>query len=231
MRLSVLFAIVTAIALPLAASPKKEKKDDGNEKQEQNDKHVYVTVVLDDGSRTEGELTKGWFRWPAKTINENFKVRLADGQEVEYTSQEVDSILIPASGRRLTTAYIPVPKLFNKNNMVKWIVACGPKSEHGEILTYMSRALVKYGNKERWVDCYTRCMRFDNDSTIYPFDYSQNGGINLSLMKKFLKETRPEAVDFIDRYFKADKKLKKELSDRPELFLAAYEEYLRTQKP
>ncbi len=222
MRIGALLPVVLVLVFPFSAFAKKHE-----EKKEKND---YVVVKLKDGSTSEGMLTKGWFRWPSKTINENFKVRLADGNEVEYTSEQVDSILITEAGARFTTADIPVPKLGNRNNRAHWIVRCGPKSEHGEILTYMTRALVNYGVREVWEDCYTRCIRFDDDTEIYPFDYSKNGGFNLSVMKKALKDKRPGLVDFLNKYFKENKKLKKEIGEHPEYFLDAYEEFLKTQK-
>lgn len=224
MRLQALFAFLLAVALPVAVSARKKKEA------EDNDKQAHLVVKLKDASVVEGALTKSWFRWPAKTINENFKMSLADGTEVEYTSHQIDSIFIPRQDRRFTSAYIPVPRLRNKNNAVKWIVECGPASEHGEILSYMSRVYVKRGNKTYWETAVTHCMRFECDSVIYPFYYEKNGGFNLSVMKNALKQSRPGAVEYINNYFKANKKQKKELVDSPELFLEAYEEYLRTQK-
>lgn len=200
----------------------------GGKKEEKSpEKQPRVEVLLKDGSRTAGKLTQDWFRWPAKSINENFKVTADDGVETRYEAMQVDSIFEPETGLRYTVASIPVPKLTNKNNVEQWIVECGPRSEHAEILIYVAWFNMQYGTRSQWEPRRTYCVRFGSDSTIWPFYYPpQNGEFNMGIMKRGLKDVRPEAVKYIEEYFKKNKKLRKQLPENPALFLEAYEEYL-----
>ena len=224
MNLRPLLTLILVLALPVALSAKKE-----SDKEEKTPRNPIV-VKLTDGTTLAGELTAGWYRFPSKTINENFKMRPPGGEEIEITSEQVASIIFPDTGTRFTAADIPVPSLRNKNNVEHWIVECGPKSEHAEILSYKTRALVTYGTFQRWEDCATRCVRFGDEKEIYPFEYDRNGGFNLNVMKKMLNDRHPGLIDYMKRYFKENKKLKKELNEHPEHFLEAYEKFLTEQK-
>ncbi|MCM1071449.1 MAG: hypothetical protein NC210_05485 [[Clostridium] fimetarium] len=218
-----LIAMLAAMMIPFAAFGKKEKKGADDNKAPHN-----YRVVLSDGSTVEGILSKDWVRWPAKSVNVDFKIKAPDGTETKITVEEIDTIYDLTNGDKFIAANIPVPKIGNTGRVVKWIAKCGPKSEHGEIITYVAWFSFSNGTRSNWELAPVHCMRFDNDSVAYPFQYpNQNGSFNTSVMKKHLKEIRPEAVEYINKYFKDNKKLKKQLPDNPGLFLEAYEQYLR----
>ena len=70
-------------------------------------------------------------------------------------------------------------------------------------------------------------MKTDN-SVAYPFYYEENGGFNLSLMKHWMRKNNPELFDHIEQWFKADKKRKKEVTDRWAVMLDAVEDSYNT---
>ena len=213
--------ILGVLCMPLAGAAKKDKKED------KNDGPVMVSVLLKDGSRAEGELTKDWFRWPAKTINENFKVRQADSMEREIRSEEVDTILRSDVKDPYTSVLTPVGRMFKIKDRC-WIVKCGPKSENAEILTFVSWMNISYGTRSQWEPHTTYLVRFGNDSVAYPFYYPiQNGDFNVKLMKKALKERRPGTAEYIESYFKKNKKLRNQLREHPEYLLEAYDQFLK----
>ncbi|MDE6127019.1 MAG: hypothetical protein K2G30_08690 [Muribaculaceae bacterium] len=216
-KLSAIFLLVL-ICLPIAAFAGKKGKDDSP---------VMVKVLLKDGSRAEGELTTDWVRWPAKTINENFKIRTADGNQREILAVDVDSIWASDSKDAFTSVLTPVGRMFKVKNRC-WVVRCGPKSENAEILSYITWVNITYGNRSRWEPHTTYLVRFGNDSIAYPFYYpKQNGDFNIRLMKKELKDSRPGAAEYIEAYFKKNKKLRKQLPDNPALLLEAYDMFLK----
>lgn len=222
MRKLLVLLFLLSLSLPFAAIAKKKEKG--------NDEPQTVKVLLKDGSRVEGKLTTDWFRWPAKSINENFKVGQPDGSEREIRSEEVDTIWCSNEKTPWTSVLTPVGKMFKVKNCC-WIVKCGPKSANAEILTYVAWANISYGTRSQWEPHNTYCVRFGNDSIAYPFYYPiQNGDFNVKLMKKALKESRPGTAEYIEQYFKKHKDQRKQLREHPELLLEAYEQFLKENK-
>ncbi len=216
------FLILMAILLVGGSYAKKK-----NENKEKTLPDTYL-VKLKDGSTLEGTLSKDWVRWPSKTINEDFNIVDNSGKEYTITVNEIDTIFDITSGDVFIAAYVPSPKIGNLKNTNKWIVKLGPKTSNGEIISYFSRYQYNVGQYSRWGGDYVHCMRFDNDSIVYPFRYpDNNGGFNLSIMKKWLKNMRPDAVEYINSYFKKNKEQRKQLYEKPELFIEVYEEYLK----
>ncbi len=219
-KLSLLFYLA-ALCLPLVAFAGK------NDDQKGKGGPVTVKVLLKDGSRAKGELTTGWVRWPAKTINENFKIKTADGAQREILAIDVDSIWASDSKSPFTSVLTPVGRMFKVKDLCL-IVRCGPKSDNAEILSYITWVNIKYGNRSRWEPHTTYLVRFGNDSIAYPFYYPmQNGDFNIKLMKKALKESRPGTAEYIESFFKKNKKLRKQLREHPEYLLEAYDLFLK----
>ncbi len=180
-----IIALLAAMMIPFAAFGKKKKKETRHDKA----LHDY-RVALSDGSTVEGFLSKDWVRWPAKSINVNFKIKGSDGTETKITVEEIDTIYDLTNGDKFIAANIPVPKIGNIGRVVKWIAQCGPKSEHGEIITYVSWFSFNIGTRSEWRLSPVHCMRFENDTIVYPFQFpSQNGSFNMAFMKKRLKES------------------------------------------
>lgn len=217
--------LIIAMALTLLAPAAMAKK----EKKEKEQPHEYV-VKMTDGKEVAGILSQDWVRWPAKSVNVDFKIKQSDGKEQQITVNEIDTIYDKTSGERFVGANIPSPRLGKAGRIIKWIAKCGPKSEHGEVLTYVAWYNFSRGTFSEWQLANTHCMRFDNDSIAYPFYYPpQNGEFNTSIMKKHLKEIRPEVVEYLTKYFKSNKEQRKQLSEHPELFLEAYETYMKNK--
>jgi len=217
-----IIAMLAASIIPFAVSGKKEKKE-----AEDKIPHTYK-VSMTDGSTVEGILSQDWVRWPAKSINVNFKIKTSDSVEQKITVNEIDTIFDLTSGEKFVAANLLVPRIGKTGRILKWIAQCGPKSDHGEIITYVAWFTFMRGNRSVWEIAPVHCIRFENDSVAYPFQYpQQNGSFNTAIMKKHMKETRPDAIEYLNKYFKDNKKLRKQLPDNPGLFLDAYEEYLR----
>lgn len=224
MKKTLIIALTLTLLAP-AAMAKKEKT-----KKEKEPPHEYV-VKMNNGNAISGILSQDWVRWPAKSINVDFKIKQSDGTEQQITVNEIDTIYDMTDGRKFVAVNLPYPRIGKTGNIVKWIAKCGPKSEHGEVLTYTAWYNFQRGTFFEWGLAETHCMRFENDSIAYPFYYPpQNGEFNTSIMKKKLKEIRPEAVEYLTKYFKSNKEQRKQLQKHPELFLEAYEDFIQYNK-
>lgn len=207
--------------IPMSVFAKKEKD-------KKEPPHQY-SVSMNDGTTIEGVLSQDWVRWPAKSVNVDFKIKTAGGEERKITVNEIDTIYDLTNGEKFVAANLLSPRIGKTGRTVKWISKCGQKSSHGEILSYVAWFNFLQGSRSSWDLGTVHCIRFENDSVAYPFHYPpQNGEYNVSVMKKQLKTIRPDAVEFIDRYFKSNKAEKKKLAEQPELFLNVYEDYLKS---
>lgn len=215
-----LLAMLAFLLVPAAIVAKNDKK------KEKEPPHQYL-VKLNDGEEVSGILSQDWVRWPAKSVNVDFKIKSTDDTEHKITVEQIDTIYDLTSGQKFVAINIHSPRLGKSGKIIKWIAECGPKSEHGEILTYVAWFSFMRGTRSEMDLARVRCMRFENDSITYPFYFPpQNGEFNIHQMKKYLKDIRPDAVEFIDKYFKQNKDLRKRLADEPGIFLEAYEKFL-----
>ena len=225
-HLLALAAVVAAVSLAfnVGAKDKKEKKD--------KERDNVVVVTMKDGSVEKGKVTKYWYA-PFKTgFNRTFKMDTDDGRDIKVEVEQIDSLYFPLRDSTAFRTYRPTlvakPKIGNKNNTEMWICAVGKRSEHAQI--YMPDIWVHYQitpTRQQTELVFMPSIMFEGDSVAYPFYYYRNGNLNTGVLKHWTKESHPKLNDHIKAYFKANKKAKKELGDKPWLMLDVYEDYLK----
>ncbi|MCM1050722.1 MAG: hypothetical protein NC349_02060 [Paenibacillus sp.] len=213
------------------AGAKKEKKDKIDKENE-----MVVEVTMPDGSVEKGIISTHWTSALKKGFNKTFVMLTNDGRKLNLNGEEVDSVYFPLRGEGQLKTYrmmsIPQPKIGNMKNISRWMSGMGPKSEHAQIVIPMVWTHVLIGNG-RTVNSYPElqpmiCLHIEGDSISYPFYCKNNGNFNLAIIKKFLKDKNPGLVEYLEAYFKSNKKAKKEIGKHPEIMLDVYEEYLKT---
>lgn len=189
-----------------------------------------VIVTLKDGTVVNGVVKKYWTANHASRYNTEFTLTEDNGKEVKVTTEELDSIVFPL--RPDTTLKVwrvfefPSIKLFGKNGSVeRWIAADLKHSEHAQVVFPNVRVNIQVGTQTRWITTTWGCLQVEDDSICYPFFFDCEGGLNLKYLRKTLGKNRPELVDHIEQWFKADKKRKKKLEKNYSFILEAVEDY------
>lgn len=233
--MTTLYRMILSVVLLLACLPdagaKKEKKDKADKENE-----MVVEVTMPDGSVEKGIISTYWTSALKKGFNKTFVMLTNDGRKLNLNGEDVDSVYFPLREEGQLKTYrmmsVPQPKIGNTKNITRWMSGMGPKSEHAQIVIPTVWTHVLIGNG-RNVNSYPElqpmlCLHIDGDSISYPFYCKNNGNFNLLIIKKFLKDKNPGLVEYLEAYFKSNKKAKKEIGKHPEIMLDVYEEYLKT---
>ena len=227
MKKFILFVMAALVLfLSVEASAKKSKEEKENEN--------VIEVTLTDGKVEKGRVTTYWTYPMKKGYSRTFKIKTDDGRDIKFDVTDIDSLYFPLRTEEQFRTYrpmlVPRPKIGNKSNVEEWICAVGKRSEHAQL--YFPSIWVNYQATptQSRNDLFTLpSIKFDCDSIAYPFYYYHNGNFNISVIKHWLNKSNPELYDYLNDYFKKNKKAKKEIGDRPEIMLEVYEEYLRTK--
>lgn len=192
-----------------------------------------VVVYLSDGTVLTG-MIDSWWTATGKNFNKRFSMVDDDGVRHKVNVENIDSLCLPNADdprRRLWRPMLVIkPKIGNRNNMERWLAAAGESSEHARIFYPEFYAQVGTGGGG-WRSYLVRLpsLCIGGDSIVCPFYYYYGGNLNLKVSKARFDEIDPGLYDFLNNYFKTDKKAKKGLGDNPAIMLEAYEAFLRSK--
>ncbi len=194
-----------------------------------------VQVTLNDGTVLNGVMKKYWTANHGGAYNKEFTFMDNDNAEVKIKSEDLDLIIFPLRADSLLKVWrvyqFPAIKLFGKKGATeRWIAADGKRSAHARIVVPNVRVNVTRVTRNEWVVTTWTCLQVENDTIAHRYFFNMSGGFNLNYMKKELGKTRPELVNHIEAWFKADKKRKKAVEKDYAVMLEAVEDYYNTKR-